>query len=293
MTSVKYHKTSQLGKRPTNEDSEVCFLNLDSNGNVVNKNYAPVDLFIICDGHNGNTISEYVSRRLHEYLRNPSIIYPASKNVLVNVFKSIHNELKENFYKESYVSGTTALVVIRCFDKDLRQILQVINCGDCRAVMSESGRAIPLTIDHKPNLPGEKKRISIVNEKVSKDRVEEIWFDGDSWRVHNLSVSRALGDFDSHPQITYIPDIYNYYVKSNNSILIMGCDGLWDEIDNSEAINFVYDHYYDNQIETYNIEGVYPTSTSLKSQNIAHKLATYAIARGSSDNVSVIIIFFK
>ena len=35
-----------------------------------------------------------------------------------------------------------------------------------------------------------------------------IYFDGYDWRIENLSVSRAFGDFDTKPYITHIPQIY-------------------------------------------------------------------------------------
>lgn len=299
MRSIKYHKTSQIGNvRPTNEDREICFLNLDDKGQIVNPKYAAIDLFIICDGHGGSKLSDFVSNRLHFHLTDKNLHYPLHDNIFVIISKKINQEIIANHNKIAYDCGTTALVIVRCFDVNFKQILQIMNVGDCRAVINNNGLAIPLTIDHKPFNSQEKLRIAKVNFELEDHRaIKNIYYDGSDWRIHNLSVSRAFGDFDSLPQVTFIPQIFNYYVN-NEEFLIMGCDGLWDVLSNSEAINFVYDHYHGNQIDCYEIITeknvcVYPTTKSSRSNNIAHKLAQYAIAKGSNDNVSIIILFFR
>ena len=58
------------------------------------------------------------------------------------------------------------------------------NAGDSRGVLKTGNRALPLSLDHKPDLPGEKKRISDAGHAVNFSRV-----DG------NLALSRAFGDF--------------------------------------------------------------------------------------------------
>ena len=58
------------------------------------------------------------------------------------------------------------------------------NAGDSRAVLCRNGKAIPLSIDHKPTLPGEKKRIERAKSIVHNKRVNGI-----------LALSRAIGDF--------------------------------------------------------------------------------------------------
>ncbi len=40
------------------------------------------------------------------------------------------------------------------------------NIGDSRAVLSRRHRAIPLSMDHKPNRPDERKRIEATGAKV-------------------------------------------------------------------------------------------------------------------------------
>ena len=113
------------------------------------------------------------------------------------------------------------------------------------------------------------------------------------WRIGDLSVSRAFGDLDNTPHVTHIPDNFNYQLKPDDEFIVMACDGVWDVLQNHDVVNFTRDHYHNNNVDLYDIYGKYPTQDIDQIHNIAKKLATYAIASGSTDNVSVIIIFFK
>ena len=60
------------------------------------------------------------------------------------------------------------------------------NTGDCRSVLNSGGKAIDLSIDHKPTEPKEKERL-------------ETFFGNNQaliaqWEVEGLSVTRGLGD---------------------------------------------------------------------------------------------------
>ena len=63
-------------------------------------------------------------------------------------------------------------------------LLICANAGDSRCVVGEGGRAVPLSIDHKPNLKKERDRIYKAGSTVNiEGRI-----DG------NLNLSRAIGD---------------------------------------------------------------------------------------------------
>jgi serine/threonine protein phosphatase PrpC len=65
------------------------------------------------------------------------------------------------------------------------------NAGDSRCVVAEGGRALALSIDHKPYLKKERDRIYIAGSTVNV----EGRIDG------NLNLSRAIGDI-SHKKNT-------------------------------------------------------------------------------------------
>lgn len=65
--------------------------------------------------------------------------------------------------------------------------IYVANAGDSRCVMCKGGKAVEMSVDHKPNDVGEKARIEAAGSEVNADgRV-----DG------NLNLSRSLGDLKS------------------------------------------------------------------------------------------------
>ena len=73
------------------------------------------------------------------------------------------------------------------------------------------------------------------------------------------------------------PDIYNYKLNPTDKFLIIGCDGLWDVFTNQQAANFVLQNM---------------NKFNLQSNRLAKLLANQAIKKGSTDNISVIIVFF-
>lgn len=118
--------------------------------------------------------------------------------------------------------GCTANVIMM-----IENMLICANAGDSRAVVGESGRAIPLSFDHKPNLKKERDRIYKAGSTVNiEGRI-----DG------NLNLSRAIGDIahKKNPNvslqeqaITSLPDIKVYNITNKTDFVIMGCDGIWE-----------------------------------------------------------------
>lgn len=293
---INCHKTSQQGRRESNEDVESCSLNLLNDGYAENSEYAPIDFFIVCDGHGGDSVAKYVVPTMQKMLMKKNLIYPLTKNYINKIYETVQESLIKHPRKIARMCGCTALVLVRFIDKYHKECIQVINLGDCRAVLSKDGLAIPLTKDHKPFWSDEKHRIDMVNLQYGRN--ERVHFDAGDWRIGDLSVSRSFGDLDNTPYVTHIPDSYIYALDKNSEFIILACDGLWDVLENHEAINFVRDHINNNNIEYYNIKSYrnsigYPSNAVYKSKCIARKLASYAIARGSSDNISIIIIFFE
>jgi len=59
------------------------------------------------------------------------------------------------------------------------------NAGDSRCVLSEKGKAIELSVDHKPELSTERARIEKAGGFVEDNRVKGV-----------LNLSRSLGDLE-------------------------------------------------------------------------------------------------
>ena len=78
-------------------------------------------------------------------------------------------------------AGCTANVALIYNNKDL----YVANAGDSRSILFSNGKAIEMSIDHKPDLETEKARIIKAGGFISDGRING-----------NLNLSRALGDLE-------------------------------------------------------------------------------------------------
>ena len=266
---MNVHSISLKGLRDQNEDHHNIIIN--SNGQYrKNKN---IDFFAIYDGHGGGEVSEYVKNNLPQYFIDKRITYPLSKRYIVNVYDHIQKSLSK--YKFSQYSGSTGLVVI-LFNHGKNSYLNVMNNGDCRSILCRDNLALPLTKDHKPHWPEETHRIEQLGGKI-------LWDGHGDWRILNLSVSRAFGDLDSVPYVTHRPDIYRYPLDKKDKFIVMACDGLWDVLKNDEVVNYILNNCYDNTL----------TTRVNKQFNVAKGLAEYALKKGSTDNITIIIIFLR
>jgi len=265
---MNVHSVSIKGLRDQNEDKHDIILNSD-NRNCELKN---VNFFGVYDGHGGKEVSNYIQNNISSYFLNKQVNYPLSKRFVLNVYDHIEVALKK--YDWAYYSGTTCIIVVH-FKFNGANYLNVVNLGDSRCVLCRDNFAMPLSKDHKPNWPEERHRIEQIGGKIV--------FDGYDWRIKDLSVSRSFGDLESTPFLSNKPDLYRYKLDKNDKFFVIACDGLWDVMSNSEVVNYVLLNCYD---ETTN-------NRTNKTMNIAKKLAEYALKKGSTDNITIIVVFFN
>lgn len=258
-----YEHTSLIGKRPTNEDSVIIYSDNKPNG---------LNIYCIFDGHGGKQVSKYLKDNILSYFVNKTCSYPLKKKYIIDVFNKIQDLLsKEKF---SIKMGSTALILI-IYTINNNTYANIINLGDCRAVLCRDNLGIPLTKDHKPNFPEEIRRIKKLGGNIT--------FDGMDWRIGEFSVSRAFGDCNSKPYISHIPDVFKYKLDKEDKFIILACDGLWDVVNSQDAVNLVLNTCYNENTD----------KKIKKNVNTSKNLANYAIMKGSTDNVSVIIIYLN
>ena len=144
------------------------------------------------------------------------------------------------------------------------------NAGDSRAVLSISGTAKRLTIDHTASHPAEQERIEIVGGKVEFGRVA----DADGEGV--LQVSRGIGNYDLEP--SFIPEPYIaepiQLNDDRNQLIVMASDGLWDVFQDQEVVDYVHQCL---------VEGDDP-------KRCAARLTQASAQRGSTDDTTVVVI---
>ena len=185
-----------------------------------------------------------------DFSTNPFIT--KNQKILFNqIYEAIyysHNELKNRYHIDLKNSGTTL-----CSSIILGNLLYIINLGDSRAILGtyysriNKWKVTQLSIDHKPNNPNESKRIIYYNGRIDKYKNEfgEEYgpyrvFGKDDFLYPGLALSRSIGDEDAKKWgVIYEPEIFNYELKENDKIIIIGTDGLWEILSNEEVIEIV------------------------------------------------------
>lgn len=224
-----YGYSSSRGKRASMEDFHDTLISKVEG--------VMVGLFGVFDGHGGSRAAVYVKQ---------------------NLFKNLLGH--PQFVTDTNLAiGSTASTAILVGDR-----LLVANVGDSRAVICIAGRAIALSIDHKPNRSDERQRIEKAGGVV-------MW--SGTWRVGGvLAVSRAFGDRLLKKYVVAEPEIQEEPITSDVEFLVIASDGLWDVVSNQDAVTMV--------------------------QNIpdpaeaAKTLTEEAYKKGSADNITCVVIRF-
>ena len=111
-----------------------------------------------------------------------------------------------------------------------------------------------------------------------------------------LSVSRSFGDveakipeFGGNPKVLIaIPEIKAFRIKKEHDFIVLGCDGIFDRIDNKEAVNVVWN-------TTKDLERLYPNTKTvhqLSGLGVDY-LVKNSLLRRSLDNVTVVLVAFR
>ncbi|GLT37707.1 hypothetical protein SLA2020_120100 [Shorea laevis] len=189
--------------------------------------------------------------------------------------------------------GSTAVVAIVTPDK-----IVVANCGDSRAVLCRKGKAVPLSSDHKPDRPDELDRIQAAGGRV-------IYWDAP--RVLGvLAMSRAIGDNYLKPYVSCEPEVTITYRTPEDDCLILASDGLWDVVSNETACEVARmclkkgkgGEKQAPSSESVDKEEEEAPKSSGRTGEISDKacadasmlLTKLALARHSTDNVSVVVV---
>ncbi|ROT79394.1 hypothetical protein C7M84_001877 [Penaeus vannamei] len=116
--------------------------------------------------------------------------------------------------------------------------LYVANVGDSRCVVSRDGKAIEMSLDHKPEDDPEAARIIRAGGRVTADG-----------RVNGgLNLSRAIGDHGykqnknlsaEEQMISPLPDVRSMTLEPKDTFIIVACDGIWNSLSSQEACDFV------------------------------------------------------
>ncbi|KAL6174839.1 hypothetical protein ACLB2K_051484 [Fragaria x ananassa] len=239
------------------------------------------NFFAVYDGHGGSSVSNACRDRLHQLVAQelePWLSGGAGgldwEKVLASCFTKMDNEVGAAGAEiEGWVNtvGTSAVVAVVG-----KEEIVVANSGNSRAVLCRDGVAVPLSRDHKPDRPDEKLRVEAAGGRV---------IDWKGSRVLGvLSTSRSIGDHYLKPYVIAEPEVTVNKRTESCEFLVIASDGLWDVVSNECACQVVTT-FLDVQIKRFS-EGV----SGGPAANAAALLAQLALARGSKDNIAVIVV---
>jgi len=296
--SLEAGYATSIGKRAAMEDRVVVKRLARSGG--------PVYYFAVFDGHGGSQAASFAATSLHTKLADS--VHFASQDLgegLCEAFRKTDTEFIETVNSDSGTCGTVVCIS--------ESSMWTANAGDCRAVLcsqraGEDLQANRLSEDHKPSRADEKARIEAAGGQV-------VHFG--CWRVTApdnsimLATSRALGDRHfkrREPHIvTAEPDISKHELQpSEDSFVIIACDGLFDVMSDVEACQIAAialagseadkvkspRNPKDDVIECGQFASgeVSPRAEFSSATIAAHALVVEALERGSQDNISVIVV---
>lgn len=301
--SISESSEMNPSKRNTMEDVHRCVSNFDGD---------PSSTFLaVYDGHGGRGIADFVETRLEKNIAleirggagsvfsslpaatvspatQPGSLPPKS-HILQAIERAYLITDMQSRQAGIMASGATAVTVLITrrpnapssssysstssfpSQNPLPATIYAANCGDARAVLSRSFGAVAhrLTHDHKASDSLEVSRIESSGGFVLRGRVLGI-----------LAVARSLGDHGLKEYVVARPFLSETVVAEDGSdeFVIVACDGLWDVMEDKEAVDAV-------QMWTKGFEG----KIKEREARVARMLIDEALKRGSSDNITVVV----
>lgn len=166
----------------------------------------------------------------------------ALKKAFVDSYTKMDEKLKAHPQLNCICSGTTAVTLL-VHDNDL----VIANVGDSRAILAgrredASLRVQQLTVDFKPNLPGELERIRSCKGRVfaleDEPYVARVWLPNEN--RPGLAMARALGDFCLKEYgLSAIPHVCYTSLTEHDEFVVLATDGVWDVMSNEEVASVV------------------------------------------------------
>ncbi|KAH0686730.1 hypothetical protein KY290_018345 [Solanum tuberosum] len=286
VTCCSHGSISLIGRRREMEDAVAIYPSFFSEGS--SRKY---DYFGVYDGHGGSRVAHACRDFLHRL-----VIQQVSEgedydgksinweNVMMESFRKMDEKVNKEGAEMATIGSTAVVAVVG------EEEFVVANCGDSRAVLSRAGVAVPLSIDHKPDRPDELDRIENSGGKVINWNGQRV--------LGVLATSRSIGDMYLKPYVIPDPEVLVSQRSDEDEFLLLASDGLWDVIPNDVAcdvtrrcLNGQTFRRCDQQTKSHKRDD--QSSEGVKESLAARAasfLAELAIARGSRDNISVIVV---
>jgi serine/threonine protein phosphatase PrpC len=278
-------------------------------------------LLSVCDGHDDRRlVSEFVAKGVVWEMEQK--MNGSSTDSWQEICSTACLDVDDKLKIENLSGGSTGIFAIVT-----KTEIIVANVGDCRGrlVQFKSEKAardflsdshkfigsdkddpvacqdiistIPLSMDHKPSLPAEEKRVIESGLKVVKKVV--LLENGQNLTIHKvllrkgveLAMSRSFGDFEfkANPNIgrelqavIANPDVRVQKRCSIDAFVILASDGIWDVMSDEQVAAFVTMRIHHHLTNSERGVAILPT--------VADELLDHCfLKKGAKDNLSVVI----
>jgi len=258
---------SRKGKRLDQEDRVTLVPDLSLLKTVPSPQLGGLAYVGVFDGHGGGLCATFLQHSLHEMIVSQRDFTSNVRGAVSRAFLEANEMACDLLRRHGDDSGATALIAL--FDSRSRRML-VAHTGDSRCVVSlRDGGAVPLTRDHRVSRPDEHARISAAGGCIVNRRLNGI-----------LQVSRSFGDVIHRnasaacQTLSAAPEVTIRNLQPQDELVILASDGLWDAMDSQLAVSFIR----------------HELATHHDVQRAAAAVTQEAIRRGSTDNVTVVLV---
>ncbi|CAM9488259.1 unnamed protein product, partial [Phaeothamnion confervicola] len=220
--------------------------------------------FAVYDGHGGRGVVDFIETRLEENIA-AELGAPDDASINARVERAYLTTDVESKPANLRTSGATAVTCLLRRTPDGGVTVHAANVGDSRAVLCRGGHAERLTYDHKACDAAEQARVEGVGGFILRNRVLGI-----------LAVTRSFGDHAGGSNGGGGGgDACSGGGAPECPFLILACDGVWDVMSDSDAVRFVGE-----------------AQAAGNEARAAELLVQEALDCGTTDNVTVVIVFF-
>ncbi|XP_008840423.1 protein phosphatase 1F [Nannospalax galili] len=227
----------------------------------------PVDraYFAVFDGHGGVDAARYAAVHVHVNASHQPELSTDPAAALKEAFRRTDEIFLWKAKRERLQSGTTGVCALIA-----GTTLHVAWLGDSQVILVQQGQVVKLMEPHKPERQDEKERIEALGGFVSFM---------DCWRVNGtLAVSRAIGDVFQKPYVSGEADAASRELTGSEDYLLLACDGFFDVVPHQEVTSLVHSHLVRQKGSGF---------------HVAEELVAVARERGSHDNITVMVVFFR
>jgi protein phosphatase 1L len=249
--TIFYGLAEEVGLRAGMEDKHAIY-------DFPDKEFFSAEIY---DGHGGPQAAAYACEMLTPiFIHNLEVErqqHEQDRSAPADLLRDAYLATDRFITERTFEAGTTAATMYLFGDGFI-----AANAGDTRIVIGTAGGAEVLTVDHRPGLSAEKRRVEKAGGRViirGVPRVEGI-----------LAVSRSLGDGLLKAFISPEPRIVEGYLGRDNDYVLLACDGVWDVLEPEEAM-----------------AGVRGAGNP---ESAAETVKKMAVGHGSTDNITVLVL---